>query len=355
MEYTIFAMNLPSKAFQPDIELLYKVLRREKTDRPVLFEFIVNLETCREAAGLDKQPEPGSLDMYRMVIEAFKHLGYDCAPVYTGNSGLFSFPKGEQEALASRSQNQGALITDRESFEKYPWPDAKTGNYQLYSDLEAYLPDGMKLLGFSNGGILENATDLVGFENLCMMYLSDPELCDEIFRNIGHSLWQFYSIVASIDSVGVCIVNDDWGFKSQTMFPPEMMEEYVFPYTRKIVEVIHANGKPAILHSCGNVAGIMDVIIDDLKLDGKHSFEDGIYPVEEAWDRWSDRIAIIGGIDVDFLARKTPEEIYARSLRLLEKTSAKGAYALGSGNSIPDFVPTQNYLSMLRAAADYAS
>jgi len=355
LEFTIFAMKIPTKDFQPDIELLNKVLRREKTDRPVLFEFIVNLETCREAAGLKKQPEPGSLELYRMVIEAFKNLGYDCAPVYTGNSGLFSFPKGEQEALDSRSQNQGVLITDRQSFDAYTWPNAKTANYELYSELATFLPDGMKLLGFSNGGILENATDLVGFENLCMMYLSDPELTQEIFKNIGESLLQFYTVVASIDSVGVCVINDDWGFKNQTMFPPEMMEEYVFPYIRKIVEVIHANGKPAILHSCGNVANIMDVIIDDLKLDGKHSFEDGIYPVEEALDRWSDRIAIMGGIDVDFLSRKTPEEIYARSLRLLEKTSVKGGFALGSGNSIPNFVPRKNYLAMLRAAADYVS
>jgi uroporphyrinogen decarboxylase len=348
-------MKLPFKAFQPDIELLYKVLRREKTERPVLFEFIINLELCREAAGLDVQPPPGTLDYYRMVMDAFRNLGYDYAPVYTWKSGLFSFPKGEHDSLASRSQNQGALITDRESFESYPWPDAESGNYELYRQLSAYLPDGMKLLGFSNGGILENATDIVGFETLCMIYLTDPELTSEIFRNIGERLLKFYSIVASMDSVGACVVNDDWGFKTQTMFPPEMMEKYVFPYTRKIVEVIHANGKQAILHSCGNVKDIMDVIIDDLKLDGKHSFEDGIYPVEDAWDWWSGRIAIMGGIDVDYLARKTPEEIYMRSLRLLEKTSGTGGYALGSGNSIPDFIPRENYLAMLRAAADFAS
>jgi uroporphyrinogen decarboxylase len=348
-------MILPFKAFTPDIELLYKVLRREKTERPVLFEFIIHLELCREAAGLTKLPEPGSLAHFTMVIDAFRNLGYDYAPVYTWESKLFSFPKGEHDSLASRSQNQGALITDRESFESYPWPDAESGNYEIYRQLSAYLPDGMKLLGFSNGGILENATDIMGFETLCMIYLTDPELTSEIFRNIGERLLKFYSIVASMESVGACVVNDDWGFKTQTMFPPEMMEKYVFPYTRKIVEVIHANGKQAILHSCGNLKLIMDVIIDDLKLDGKHSFEDGIYPVEDAWDWWSDRIAIMGGIDVDFLARKTPEEIYQRSLRLLEKTSGTGGFALGSGNSIPEFIPRQNYLAMLRAAADFAS
>jgi uroporphyrinogen decarboxylase len=288
-----------------------------------------------------------------MIIEAFSKLGYDTAPVYTVGSGLFSFPKGEQDALASRSQNQGALITDRESFDSYPWPDAGAGNYELYRQLQSFLPDGMKLLGFSNGGILENATDIVGFEKLCELYLIDPELTGEIFTHIGERLLKFYSIVAPMESVGACVVNDDWGFKTQTMFPPEMMEAYVFPYTRKIVEVIHASGKPAILHSCGNVKDIMDTIIDDLRLDGKHSFEDGIYPVEDAWDWWSHRIAIVGGVDVDFLVQKTPEEIYQRSLRLLELTSGTGGYALGSGNSIPDYVPVDNYLAMLRAAVDF--
>jgi uroporphyrinogen decarboxylase len=346
-------MKLPFKAFQPDIEQLYTVLRKEKADRPVLFEFLVNLETCLRFSDRDKQPEPGTVDFYGMVIEAFRNLGYDVAPVYTWESGLFSFPKGEQVSLASRSQNQGALITDRESFDSYPWPDAGSGNYELYDQLSAILPDGMKLLGFSNGGVLENATDIVGFEKLCEIYLTDPELTGEIFKNIGERLLKFYSIVASMDSVGVCVVNDDWGFKTQTMFPPDMMETYVFPYIRKIVEVIHANGKPAILHSCGNVKDIMEKIIDDLKLDGKHSFEDGIYPVEDALDWWSERIAIMGGIDVDFLVRRAPEEIHQRSIRLLEKTFSTGGFALGSGNSIPEFVPLDNYLAMIRAAVDF--
>jgi uroporphyrinogen decarboxylase len=346
-------MKLPFKAFEPDFELLLKVLRREPTARPVIFEFIVNLDICREVTHHYRNPEPGSIDYYRMIIEAFGNLGYDFAPVYTWRSGLFSFPKNDQESLASRSQNQGAMITDRKSFENYDWPDAQSGNYDIYHQLSSYLPAGMKLLGFSNGGVLENATDIVGFENLCMMYLLDPELTREVFDGIGKRLVDFYSIVASMDSVGACIVNDDWGFKTQTMFPHEMMEEYVFPYTRKIVEVIHKNGKPAILHSCGNLAEIMDVVIDDLKLDGKHSFEDGIIPVEEAYEIWHDRIAIMGGIDVDFIARKSPDEIYLRARNLVELTFDTGGFALGSGNSIPDYVPVENYLAMIRAAVDF--
>jgi uroporphyrinogen decarboxylase len=348
-------VKLPFKSFQPDFENLVKVLRREPVNRPVLFEFILNLDYLREFSEYPRLPEPGTMDHFRMVIRGFENLGYDYAPVYTWESDLLSFEKGEQDSLASRSQNQGALITDRSSFEKYAWPDAQSGNYEIFRQLEKDLPDGMKLLGFSNGGVLENATDIVGFENLCMLYLLDPDLCVEIFRNIGERLIEFYSIVASMDSVGACVVNDDWGFKTQTMFPPEMMQEHVFPYTRKIVEIIHSHGKPAILHSCGNLKKIMDVVIDDLKLDGKHSFEDGIYPVEDAYEWWHHRIAIMGGIDMDFLARKSPEEIYSRAMKLMELTAADGAFALGSGNSIPDFIPMDNFLAMLQAAYDYSS
>lgn len=346
-------MKLPFKTFEPDFENLLKVLRREKTSRPVLFEFIINLDYCKLFSGYKHNPQPGSLDHFLMVIEAFKKLGYDYAPVYTWESDLLSFEKGHQDSLASRSQNQGAMITDRRSFESYPWPDAQKGNYKIYRQVEDHLPDGMKVLGFGNGGVLENATDIVGFENLCMLSLLDPDLTGEIFRNIGERLIEFYTIVASMDAVGACVVNDDWGFKTQTMFPPDMMAKYVFPYTRRIVEVIHENGKPAILHSCGNLRNIMDVIIDDLKLDGKHSFEDGIYPVEDAYLWWQDRIAIMGGIDMDFLARKTPGEVYDRAIKLLELTSQKGGFALGSGNSIPEFIPEENFLAMLRAASDF--
>lgn len=45
-----------------------------------------------------------------------------------------------------------------------------------------------------------------------------------------------------------------------------------------------------------------------------------------------------------------PEEIYRRSKAMLERTEGRGGYALGSGNSIPEYVPQENYLAMISAA-----
>jgi hypothetical protein len=38
---------------------------------------------------------------------------------------------------------------------------------------------------------------------------------------------------------------------------------------------------------------------------------------------------------------------------MLELTSERGGYALGSGNSIADFVPNENLLAMISAAHDF--
>jgi uroporphyrinogen decarboxylase len=69
-----------------------------------------------------------------------------------------------------------------------------------------------------------------------------------------------------------------------------------------------------------------------------------------AYERWGERIAILGGIDLDFVCRSTPAEVHARSRAMLERSATRGGYALGTGNSVPEYVPVENYFAMITAA-----
>jgi len=80
--------------------------------------------------------------------------------------------------------------------------------------------------------------------------------------------------------------------------------------------------------------------------------QDNICPVETMYEKYAGRLAIMGGIDVDYLCRASEEEITRRSRAILEQTAERGGYALGSGNSIPDYIPLKNYLAMTRAAME---
>ena len=346
-------MALKLHARKPDIENLYKVLRRQEPDRPTLFELFLNFPLYERLAGRGL-PKTGDMDLEfcKLVIEAYAAAGYD----YAWTSGSkFSFPtnRHKQEDKKTISLNDGAVIADWASFEAYAWPDPDNFDYSLLDKIKAFLPEGMKLMIIGPSGVLENAIALTGYENLCTLIYDDPALAKEIFDNVGKRILHHYETALSYDSVGLVMVNDDWGFNTQTFFSPKHMREYVFPWHKKIVAASHAKKIPAILHSCGHFTNVIDDIIDDIGFDGRHSYEDTIIPVEEAYEQWHDRIGIIGGMDVNFLVCSDEQAIASRVRSMLDRVRGRGGYALGSGNSIPEYIPQDHYFAMIKTALEY--
>jgi uroporphyrinogen decarboxylase len=334
----------------PEFGNLLSVLRREAPDRPTLFEFFLNEPFYRRLAdpAVANQPyEWGEIN--QMVISAFVNAGYDYVTCL-GSKMKFETPEVEKKATISL--NAGAVIRDRKGFESYNWPRPDAFDYSGLKKAGNLLPDGMKAIVYGPSGVLENVISLVGFETLCMLMADDPVLVKEIFDAVGTRLLRYYEICAPCDVVGVLISNDDWGFKTGTMLSPADLRRYVFPWHKRIVEVIHSAGKPAILHSCGRLDEVMDDIIDDMRYDAKHSFEDAILPVEQAYERWGGRIAILGGMDMDFICRSNAAQIRKRCKAMLARTKNKGGYALGTGNSVPEYVPYENYLAMIGCALE---
>ena len=109
---------------------------------------------------------------------------------------------------------------------------------------------------------------------------------------------------------------------------------------------IHAAGKPFILHSCGNLAEVYEDLIA-CRIDAKHSFENTILPVGDFKKRWGRRMTPLGGMDVDFVCRASADEIRAQTRRLVEQCFADGHWAMGTGNSLTNYMPVKNYLTVL--------
>lgn len=334
---------------EPDFDQLLTVLRGGRPQRPTLFEFFLNPPLYAMLAGRDCDPDD-PLDQLAQVILAYRNAGYDYATLPAWLLPL-RFPIEEQHRGASISQNEGAVIDDRASLEAYPWPRVEAADYRLVEDVAEHLPPGMKLMGMGPSGVLENVINLVGYERLCYALADGEDWIEEVFVRVGERLVEHYRLLAAQPTIGFCISNDDWGFNSQTLLSPPLMRRLVFPWHRRIVAAVHAAGKPVALHSCGNFRAIIEDVIA-LGFDARHSYEDKIVAVEEAYQTWGDRIAILGGIDVDFICRSSPEAVYRRSRAMLERSAERGAYALGTGNSVPEWVPVAGYLAMIRAVLE---
>lgn len=340
--------ELPSRPDRADFDQLLAVLRSEVPARPTLFEFLLN---DRLYSRLVPGPEPSvEEDRWRRSALAFHRLGYDYAVILVpGMSFAETIVRRKKETY---SLNEGSVIRSRKEFDAFDWPDPLRADYAILDRLGRDLPQGMKLIPYAPNGVLENVIDLVGYEALCYMLAEELRLAEDVFEQVGERLLAYYTAVLRSDHVGACFANDDWGYQTSTLLSPGTLRRLVFPWYKRIVEIAHAAGKPVILHSCGYYDEIIEDIIEDMGFDGRHSYEDQIEPVEEAYERLSGRIAVLGGIDVDFICRSRPEEVYRRASAMLDRVSERGGYALGTGNSVPEYVPDENYFALLRAALD---
>jgi len=336
------------KKREPNFENLLKVLRREVPERPVLFELFMNLPLYTVVNGC-KPAGDDDLSIARFTVDAFHKLGYDYATLH---GSRFGFPANPRDQRDTVSLNDGAVIFDEASYEAYNWPDPDAADYSKLEKIKPYLPDGMKLMVMGPGGVLENVIQLTGYENLCYMLYDDPELVGRLFDAVGSRLVRYYQNVLQYDSVGLVCSNDDWGFNTQPMISLNQMRKYVIPWHKKIVETAHASGCPIMLHSCGNMEGLIDDIVE-IGFDAKHSFEDNILPIEQAYEAWHDRIALLGGIDVDYVIRRPEQDVRSRVAAMLERTKDRGGWAVGTGNSVPEYIPVKQYLAMVEAAIGY--
>lgn len=236
-------------------------------------------------------------------------------------------------------------IQNWDDFENYPWPTNVRSINMSSRWMSKRVPAGMKVMVIP-GGVFEWSSWLMGLEPFCIALHEKPDLVDAIIKNVGNQIYAVVEDLMEEPGIGGIFMGDDLGFFSGTLISPDLIRDKIFPQTKRIVDLVHQAGKIFVFHSCGNLEKIMDDICD-LGVDAKHSFEDKITPVEEIYQRYSDRIGIIGGLDMHLLTSGPEEKIRQRTREILDVCGHHGRYVLGTGNSVANYVPIKNYLAML--------
>jgi len=342
---------------EPDFGRIEMVLRRRgEPDRVPFFELFSNIEQevlralgLFDESGLAAQGRQRDERQMRQHVVYQRALGYDYVNV--GASG-FSFPQRERPTVMGAQGPRSYVPADFptiatwEEFERYPWPRMEDVDYWPVERMAEIVPDGMKAIVMGPGGVLENVMWLLSYAGIGYLLYDDEPLVAAMFDEVGTRLVAYFDALASFDVVGGMILGDDMGFKTQIMLSPAVFRKYVFPWHRKLVDVVHRHGKPIALHACGNLSVVMGDVIA-CGWDAKHSFEDVIEPVWETKRRYGDRIALLGGFDLDAICRMSEAEIRAHTRALIERCAPGGGWALGTGNSVANYIPVESFLTMI--------
>ena len=335
------------KNFQPDYRNIEDAARNRVPARLPLYEHLISSTKMEEILG---KPfchfYPSNKEaFYSHYCQFFKEMGYDTVSFEGCITGVL--PGGG--ALGGHKKG---VIQTWEDYENYPWDQIEDLYFQcLQSDFEALrrvMPEGMKAIGGVGNGLFECVQDLVGYMDLCYMREDEPELFAQLFVRMGQvqlGIWKRF-LADFGDIYCVCRFGDDLGFKSNTLLSADDIRKHIVPQYKKIIDAVHEAGKPFLLHSCGCIFNVMEDLID-AGIDAKHSNEDQIALFPRWVDLYGDRIGNFGGIDTDAVCRlpKDEMEVYIRDV--IEKCQGRGGFAFGSGNSIPDYVPTDQYVFMV--------
>ena len=342
-------MKYLSAEFQPDYQNIVDAALNKLPRRMPLYEHIINWPVIEHVLEQKKFALPAGLNdteaaYYRMA--GFNRImGYDAVPFEVGSCSAFP-------GAGALGMHIKGVIQTMDDYQKYDW-DAVPDRYMQiaaphYEALRKTMPDGMKAIGAVGNGVFEVVQDLVGFMDLCLMKVDDPELYAMLFTKIGDIHCEIWSRVIDLYDDIFCVYRfgDDLGYKMQTMLSPDDVREHILPQYKRVISLIkRKSGKPFLLHSCGNLSEVMDDIIA-CGINAKHSNEDVIAPFSEYIRLYGDRIGLFGGIDTDVLCDISGVELRPYMDNIIKQTLGKPGFALGSGNSITAYISFDRYFTM---------
>lgn len=337
-----------------DLEGLRRNLRREGTPgRVFLFEHGIAPSVREELArrlevDAALSAPPGSPERtWEREIAVQRRLGFEIFRLWLPGA---EYPVAGSQGITWAEEHAGP-IQSWEDLEKYDWPDPAAIDLSELEYYEQHLPGDMGVYHVLK--LWEVVRELLGFETFCLKLYEEPELVGEVTRRVGEFHLALTRILSDFRVTFAVYGADDYAHKTATMVEPGYIAEKFLPWHERMAAHAHDHGKLFFFHCCGKIDALMDTLIDEVGIDAKHSFEENVVPVTEAKRRWGDRVALLGGLDVDFIARSEPEAIRARVRQTLDVCQPGGGYCLGLGNWVTDYIPVDNYLAVLDEGRRY--
>jgi len=333
--------------FIPDIDRLLAAMDGRKPDRVPNFEIYV-AKNIRSALLGHECP-----DGIAGEVEFKPRFGYDylyalaphqVPPVYSRRD----LKAGEGDR--AWADVHSAMITDWDSFKAYEYP--APGSLDL-SQVRSAVAATRQISGRVGVGALMPSAPftetylLFGFEEFCMKVHDDPELVKAVADRIGKVGVEDMKQLCRED-IDFVVIGDDMAYTEGMMISPDFMRKFFFPWYEKFIRAARDAGKRVVFHSDGKVEPVIPDFIS-AGLNALHPIEPKAVDIFRLKEKYGKQLAFFGGIDVDLLARGTPEEVEYHTRKWLEKLAPDGGYALGSSNSVADYVSPENYRAMLRA------
>jgi MtaA/CmuA family methyltransferase len=241
--------------------------------------------------------------------------------------------------------NHNALLADKTRLASLKMPDVLGGG-RMQDRVEGValfkekVGNDKIIEGWIEGPCAEGA-DLRGINTLMMDFFDDPGFVRDLFEFVIEMELNFakFQVEAGVDVMGM-------GDAAASLIGPQLYEEFVWPYEKRLIDGVHEMGAAVRLHICGNTRDILEGI-------GRLGCEivdlDYMVPVSQARQKMGQSQVICGNIDpVVVLQDSSPEQIH-NAIEQCHKEAGSN-FIVGAGCEVTRNTPPEN----LHVLTDYA-
>jgi hypothetical protein len=192
-------------------------------------------------------------------------------------------------------------------------------------------------------GAFDEPRQLMGEEELCIAYYSEPDLIMDMLGTIGDTVCRLLERVTESIAIDMLRVHEDLAGKSGPLPGPAQIRQFMAPYYRRAWDIAAAHGTRLFdMDTDGNV----DAVLDDFIAAGinvMHPFECAAgMDIVKVREKYGKKLAFMGGLEKHVL-RRSLEEIDAELEYKIPPMVHTGGCLLGLDHRIPNGTPLAHY------------
>ena len=196
-------------------------------------------------------------------------------------------------------------------------------------------------------GALTDAYMYTDFTLFFDTLLDAPEIVDyllEVFTRYGEAVSEAH---AEFPTSPLFSQNDDIASTTGSIFPPQFLREKVIPCWKRVYEPARGAGLKCVFHSDGNVNPLLDLLVNEVHIDGLHPIEQAAGMNMAEIRKKYPRLLLLGGLSCSqTLPFASPDEIEKEAYTLASTRVPTGGVFLGSDSEVHELEPVESAVAM---------
>ena len=276
------------------------------------------------------------------------------------DAAAYNHPEGKKPfdlvrvGISEGSTHKLADCEDPDEIENYDWPSPDYYDFasvvqSLRNAGDVYRASGMWSCFY------HIVADLFGMENYFIKMHTDPAVVDAVTDRVCGFYYEanerFYELAGA--EMDAFFFGNDLGTQLDLMVGPELLERFVMPWTRKLIDQGHAHGYKVVHHCCGAVCKMIPRFIE-AGVDALHPLQAMArnMDADTLAAKFKGKIAFVGGIDTQhLLVHGTPEEVKA-DVRRVKALLGPNLVVSPSHEALLPNVSPENVVAMAEAARE---